>query len=95
MPGNGANVGNVTIVNEKFEAYQRTYVMDQFSKILHLKYVYYNLLAYWKIYNRDKQFGSAIPYIKLGNIQEYILSIPPFEEQKKIVEKIENLNLPY
>ena len=94
MPGNGANVGNVTIVNEKFEAYQRTYVMNQFSKILHLKYVYYNLLAYWKIYNKDKQFGSAIPYIKLGNIQEYILSIPPFEEQKKIVEKIETI-IPY
>ena len=89
MPGNGANVGQVTIYNGKFEAYQRTYVINQFANVLFLKYVYYNLMGYWNIYNKNKQFGSAIPYIKLGNIQDYILSIPPLEEQKKIVERIE------
>jgi type I restriction enzyme S subunit len=36
LPGNGANVGLVTYVNEKFEAYQRTYVLNGFTNLFPL-----------------------------------------------------------
>jgi type I restriction enzyme S subunit len=36
-------------------------------------------------------FGSAIPYIKMGNLENFEVNIPPIKEQKQIVEKIEQL----
>ena len=45
----------------------------------------------WKKYNYDKLFGSAIPYIKLGNLKEYMFPLPPLNEQKRIVKKINEL----
>ena len=33
-------------------------------------------------------FGSAIPYIKLPNLEEFIVPLPPLEEQQRIVDKI-------
>ncbi|MGL5576975.1 MAG: restriction endonuclease subunit S [Sarcina sp.] len=89
LPGNGANVGMVLQHNGKFEAYQRTYTL-KIKKILR-KYIYYNLLFGWKAYNENKQFGSATNYIKLGNITEYEIVIPPMLEQERIVDKIESL----
>ena len=90
LPGNGANVGKVIYYNGKFEAYQRTYVV-QFEGSLYVKYLYYVFLANWDSYNKDKMFGSAIPYIKLGNLENFYIPLPPFEEQKRIVAKLEEI----
>ena len=49
------------------------------------------LFRSWKEYNNNKLFGSAIPYIKLANIEEYLLPIPPTAEQSRIVERLEKL----
>ena len=43
----------------------------------------------WKEYNHDKLYGSAIPYIKLGNLTSYLVALPPLVEQQRIVDKIE------
>ena len=93
LPGNGANVGLTIYSEDKFEAYQRTYVVNSKyseNEIL-LKYIYYYFNAYWSDYNKDKMFGSAIPYIKLGNLENFEINVPPIEEQKRIVDKIEQL----
>ena len=37
-------------------------------------------------------YGSAIPYIKLGNLEQYLVALPPIEEQVRIVHKINRLN---
>ena len=78
---------------EKFEAYQRTYVVSSImsEKDIYLKYIYYYFCAFWNEYNIDKMFGSAIPYIKLGNLQNFEINIPPIEEQYRIVEKLESI----
>jgi type I restriction enzyme S subunit len=89
LPGNGANVGLVTYVNEKFEAYQRTYVLNGFTNLFPL-YVKTALEALWKD-NLGKQYGSAINYIKLGNITEFKFPIPPLEEQEAIVSIVNQL----
>lgn len=89
LPGNGANVGMVLYHNGKFEAYQRTYTLR--SDFINNKYILYNLEFRWKDANENKQFGSATNYIKLGNITEYEIAIPPLKEQERIVDKIESL----
>ena len=91
LPGNGANVGTVTLYNGKFEAYQRTYVLQSINKTINMKFMYYCLLENWNRYNKNKMFGSAIPYIKLGNLQNYPVALPPIEEQQRIVDKLDEL----
>ena len=91
-PGNGANVGKTIYYDGKFEAYQRTYLIS--IKPLYnikLKYLYYYFLRCWEEYNTGKMYGSAIPYIRLGNLENFQIPIPPIEEQEKIVKKIEEL----
>nr|WP_281417523.1 restriction endonuclease subunit S [Lentibacillus saliphilus] len=89
LPGNGANVGLTLFYEGKFEAYQRTYVLNGFQG--YMKYLYYQLLFGWKNYNANKQYGSATNYIKLGNITQYVIPLPPLNEQKRIAEKVERL----
>ena len=89
LPGNGANVGKCIHYIGKFEAYQRTYVVQCYN--VFMKYIYWVIEAKWAKYNQDKLFGSAIPYIKLSNLEEFPIPLPPLAEQKRIVEKIEEL----
>ncbi|OEJ13451.1 hypothetical protein BFL38_01505 [Brachyspira hampsonii] len=91
MPGNGANIGLVIYYNGKFEAYQRTYLLKNIYNI-NLIYLKFHLEFNWKKYNLDKMYGSAIPYIKLGNLEQYLVALPPIEEQNRIVRKIKKFN---
>lgn len=92
LAGNG-DFNNISLFRGKFEAYQRTYVVSPFKGLLD-EYIYCAFKARWVKYNLDKIYGSAIPYIRLKNVQEYLIPIPPFDEQKRIVAKIQEL-LPY
>ena len=89
LPGNGANVGYVGYYEGKFDAYQRTYVLKDIS--INTKYLYYSLLLNWKNYNNNKQFGIATNFIRLGNLENYPVNLPPLAEQERIVAKIEAL----
>ena len=89
LPGNGANVGEVFYYNGEFDAYQRTYVLNEIKTFP--KYLYYHLLCNWKKRNQNKQFGSATNYIRMGNFTDYELPIPPKSTQQAIVSKIEEL----
>ena len=89
LPGNGANVGMVLYYNGKFDAYQRTYVL--YKNKINTKYLYYYLKCYWATYNKDKQYGSATNYIRLGNLTNFRVKVPPLNEQKRIVEKLDKM----
>lgn len=89
LPGNGANVGYVGYYQGKFDAYQRTYVLDKIA--INERYLYFSILLNWKNYNKNKQFGVATNFIRLGNLENYPINLPPLEEQGRIVEKIEEL----
>lgn len=89
LAGNG-DISNISLYNGRFEAYQRTYIL-QSPTPLYLPYLYYHLQYNWVDYNIGKVFGSAIPYIRLGNLENYPVALPPLEEQKRIVAKIEEM----
>ncbi|ATA86784.1 restriction endonuclease subunit S [Capnocytophaga gingivalis] len=88
LPGNGANVGEVVYFKGKFEAYQRTYILN--FNIGNIRFFYYVLKALWKKSLEGKQFGSATNYIRLSNIEELFFPLPPLAEQHRIVQQIEN-----
>ena len=89
LAGNG-DIGNISIYDGKFEAYQRTYVVETVGDI-DTRYAYYYFKYKWEDYNKDKMFGSAIPYIRLGNLQDFPFPIAPMLEQERIVQQIESL----
>jgi len=78
-----ANVGEVKHYIGKFEAYQRTYVLDKFQE--NIKYIYYYLLGNLKgILVRSKS-GSTMPYIRKGDLEKFNILVP---ESKNIQQKI-------
>ena len=88
LPGNGANVGMSIHYIGKFEAYQRTYLLSKKTNDISFPYLQIILNAYWKDYNKDKQYGSAIPYIKLGNLENFLVPMTSYKEQERIVAEI-------
>ncbi|QOY52729.1 restriction endonuclease subunit S [Candidatus Sulfurimonas baltica] len=87
LAGNGANVGLALYYDGKFEAYQRTYILNNFTE--NSRYIFYNLKRYWIVHNESKQFGSATNYIKMDNITKYPILIPPLQKQEKIVKVLD------
>lgn len=92
LPGNGANVGEVFYYDGKFEAYQRTYVVQNFKADPNYIYAYFK--AEWKKSLRNKQFGSATNYIRLNNLTDFSIPLPSLPDQLHIANilcKAENL----
>lgn len=77
---------NVKYYNGKFDAYQRTYIMeDNGCGMLYMPYLYYFMERYVGEL-RKQAIGGVIKYIKLGNLTEALIELPPIDEQKEIVE---------
>lgn len=89
LAGNG-DINNISRYNGEFEAYQRTYVVEIIEPI-NIDYVFYWFKYRWFDFNKDKMFGTAIPYIRLGNLQEFPIPVPPLAQQQRIVNHIESL----
>ncbi len=73
---------NVKYYNGKFNAYQRTYVI-QANENLNGKYLYYFLDTYVHTL-REQSIGGVIKYIKLGNLTDAEIPLPPLATQQKI-----------
>ena len=77
---------NVKYYNGKFDAYQRTYIIeDNGSGKLYIPYLYYFMEGYIEEL-RKQAIGGVIKYIKLGNLTDALIELPSVEEQKSIVE---------
>ena len=80
---------NVKYYNGKFDAYQRTYIIeDNGSGKLYMPYLYYFMEGYIEEL-RKQAIGGVIKYIKLGNLTDALIELPSVEEQKSIVEILE------
>ena len=79
---------NVKYYNGKFDAYQRTYIIeDNGSGKLYLPYLYYFMDSYIEEL-RKLSIGGVIKYIKLGNLTEALIELPPINTQKEIVNNL-------
>ncbi len=77
---------NVKYYSGKFNAYQRTYIIESNDKnVLDVRYLYMFLSEYVTIL-RKKSIGAIIKYIKLGYLTEAKLLLPPISEQQSIVD---------
>ena len=81
-----ANVGKTKYYKGKFEAYQRTYVLNNFQGI-DVSYLYTFLSANLQNSLTEKVQSSAMSYIKLSMLKEYAILFPiSIKEQQKIAD---------
>ena len=83
---------NVKYYNGKFDAYQRTYIIESKEKnILSVPYLYCFLDGYVEEL-RKQSIGGVIKYIKLGNLTEAQIPLCSITEQNEIVENLNKVN---
>ena len=76
---------NVKYYNGKFDAYQRTYIIeDNGSGQLYMPYLYYFMDSYVEEL-RKLSIGGVIKYIKLGNLTDALIELPEINNQKAVV----------
>ena len=82
---------NVKYYNGKFDAYQRTYIIEnKDTHLLYMPYLYYFLSKYVDKL-RNQAIGGVIKYIKLGNLTDAIIDLPNMDTQMKIAHKLDVL----
>ncbi|MDC0088126.1 restriction endonuclease subunit S [Akkermansiaceae bacterium] len=77
---------NVKYYSGKFDAYQRTYIIEtkpEKSDLLDLRYVFRFMEIHLNTL-REQSIGGIIKYIKLGNLTEAKIPLPALDEQKRI-----------
>ena len=84
---------NVKYYEGKFDAYQRTYIIESIDKSkLLVKYLYFFLDLYVEVL-RTQSIGGVIKYIKLGNLTDALIPLPSIEKQAEIIESLEKCNV--
>ena len=84
VAGNGGL--NVKYYNGKFDAYQRTYIIESLDKDKLLpRYMFYFLELYIETL-RKESIGGVIKYIKLGNLTNAKIFLPDLATQQKIID---------
>ena len=86
LSGNGSRIGHVNLYSGKFNAYQRTYIIEVVEKKLKLSFLFHYFKAYVRNYIDNTKIGSSIPYITLPILKNFEIPIPSIEIQEKIVE---------
>ena len=88
ISGNGSKVGHVNKYSGKFNAYQRTYVLDGFNNIS-INFIYYYMKGFLREYINLNSKKGSVPYITLPMLQNFQIPVPPMEIQKEIVRLLD------
>ncbi|WP_290208324.1 restriction endonuclease subunit S [Bacteroides acidifaciens] len=89
ISGNGANLGYINYYNGKFNAYQRTYVLDIFSE--NIQYVKWALKVLLPKRIAIEKSSSNTPYIVLSTLSDLRLPIPNKSNQCHIAKLMQSL----
>lgn len=84
---------NVKYYNGKFNAYQRTYILQLKNNVngVEMRYIF----AFFNLYIeelRRKSIGGIIKYIKLGDLTNALLPLPDITTQLSIVSELDKIN---
>ena len=82
ISGNGANLGYINYYKGKFNAYQRTYVLDHFS--VNIQYVKWALKVLLPQRISIEKSSSNTPYIVLSTLADLKIPIPNNSKQNHI-----------
>lgn len=85
ISGNGSQLGHINYFYGKFNAYQRTYVLYEFSRSISTSYLIHYLKGYLKEYIWKNVKEGSVPYITLPMLQNFTLPLPPLPIQQEIV----------
>ncbi|MCX9157273.1 restriction endonuclease subunit S [Niveibacterium sp. 24ML] len=72
----------------KFDAYQRTYVIE--PTLVHGRYLY-RLVSFVLPSITNAERGSTIPYLRVGDITGAAAPLAPLPEQKRIADKLDTV----
>ena len=89
IAGNG-EVGQCTYYDGKFEAYQRTYVLQDFK--VPAKYLFIYLREAFQSFAESQKQQGSMPYIKLSTLQNFAIPIQGSQEQQKIAELLTSID---
>lgn len=81
---------NVKYYNGKFDAYQRTYILEKKNDDLYMPYLYYFMEKYIDTL-RSQSIGGVIKYIKLENITDAKIELLPKDEQVRICKILDKV----
>ncbi|WRC14954.1 restriction endonuclease subunit S [Helicobacter pylori] len=90
ISGNGAYVGYVHYYKGKFNAYQRTYVLDNFSE--HIIFVKYFLTMFLQSHIQTNRNEGNTPYIVMATLKDFEILLPPLNEQIAIANILSGLD---
>ncbi|WP_154403827.1 restriction endonuclease subunit S [Helicobacter pylori] len=90
ISGNGAYVGYVHYYKGKFNAYQRTYVLDNFSE--HIIFVKYFLTMFLQSHIQTNRNEGNTPYIIMATLKDFEILLPPLNEQSAIANILSTLD---
>ena len=89
ISGNGANLGYISYYHGKFNAYQRTYVLDIFSE--NIQYIKWALKVLLPKRIAIEKSSSNTPYIVLSTLSDLRLPIPNKSIQCHIAKLMQSL----
>lgn len=85
---------NAKYYKGKFDAYQRTYIIEPTSNLINCKFLFYFLDTYLEELRR-LSIGGVIKYIKLQNLTEAKIPLPPIDEQRRIAKILDTVSQLY
>ncbi|WXA52178.1 restriction endonuclease subunit S [Mycoplasmopsis cynos] len=92
IAGNGVNMGYMHLLSGKYNAYQRTYILNNIKIDRH--FLFYNLWKnFWEFCQKNTREGS-IPYLLYNDISDFKIFKSHSNEQQKIgklLDQISNL----
>lgn len=90
ISGNGANVGYIHYYDGKFNAYQRTYILQKFNQNIKYVKMYLDYGLKKRIY-QEKNQGNT-PYIVMSTLTDFKIPIPDLELQEKLSKIIGSID---